>query len=185
MRALLHVRDDVGSNAEHPTLCGRCVSNSTAKVRQGHFASGEQEKPARIQEIAMQALRKIIDVTGSSAVELPPEWQLQRPRSSFCRLATSSRLSHPPRPWEAFVEAHDGLHPGLSVSFSLRASTKSCKASTTDVSALTPMPGIYLDAAEIPGSKLAPSPPTNTRVAQYCVPLCALSHCSVPIAVSA
>ncbi len=22
-----HVRDDVGSNAEHPTLCGRCVSN--------------------------------------------------------------------------------------------------------------------------------------------------------------
>ena len=22
-----HVRDDVGANAEHPTLCGRCVSN--------------------------------------------------------------------------------------------------------------------------------------------------------------
>ena len=22
-----HVRDDVGANAEHPTLCGRCISN--------------------------------------------------------------------------------------------------------------------------------------------------------------
>jgi len=22
-----HVREDVGANAEHPTLCGRCVSN--------------------------------------------------------------------------------------------------------------------------------------------------------------
>ena len=31
-----HYRDDVGSHAEHPTLCGRCVSNlyGTGEVRE-------------------------------------------------------------------------------------------------------------------------------------------------------
>jgi isoleucyl-tRNA synthetase len=33
-----HYREDVGSNAEHPTICGRCISNL--------FGQGEQRKAA-------------------------------------------------------------------------------------------------------------------------------------------
>ena len=33
-----HRRDDVGSHAEHPTLCGRCVSNVVGDGETRHFA---------------------------------------------------------------------------------------------------------------------------------------------------
>jgi isoleucyl-tRNA synthetase len=33
-----HYREDVGSNTEHPTICGRCVSNITGKVERRNYA---------------------------------------------------------------------------------------------------------------------------------------------------
>ena len=33
-----HRRDDVGSHAEHPTLCSRCVSNVAGEGETRHFA---------------------------------------------------------------------------------------------------------------------------------------------------
>ncbi|REJ62006.1 MAG: hypothetical protein DWQ28_12195, partial [Proteobacteria bacterium] len=33
-----HRRDDVGSYTEHPTLCGRCVSNVAGDGETRHFA---------------------------------------------------------------------------------------------------------------------------------------------------
>lgn len=32
-----HYREDVGSNTEHPTICGRCVSNITGKVERRNY----------------------------------------------------------------------------------------------------------------------------------------------------
>jgi len=33
-----HHRDDVGSNAEHPELCGRCVENVIGSGEERHYA---------------------------------------------------------------------------------------------------------------------------------------------------
>ena len=60
----------------------------------------------------MQALRKIIDVTGSSVtVELPPEWQLQKAEVIVLPVGNEEPQSDAKASWEAFVKRTMGSIP--------------------------------------------------------------------------
>ena len=60
----------------------------------------------------MQALRKIIDVTGSSVtVELPPEWLLQKAEVIVLPVGNEEPQSDAKASWEAFVKRTMGSIP--------------------------------------------------------------------------
>lgn len=60
----------------------------------------------------MQALRKIIDVTGSSVtVELPPDWQLQKAEVIVLPVGNEEPQSDAKASWEAFVKRTMGSIP--------------------------------------------------------------------------
>lgn len=60
----------------------------------------------------MQALRKIIDVTGSSVtVELPPDWHLQKAEIIVLLLGNDEPQSDSKASWEAFVKRTMGSIP--------------------------------------------------------------------------
>ncbi len=60
----------------------------------------------------MQALRKIIDVTGSSVtVELPPDWHLQKAEIIVLPLGNDEPQSDSKASWEAFVKRTMGSIP--------------------------------------------------------------------------
>lgn len=63
----------------------------------------------------MQALRKIIDVTGSSVtVELPPDWRLQKAEIIVLPLGNDEPQSDFQSLLGSLRQAHDGLDPGFS-----------------------------------------------------------------------
>lgn len=60
----------------------------------------------------MQALRKIVDVTGSSVtVELPPDWQLQKAEVIVLPVGNEEPQSDAKASWEAFVKRTMGSIP--------------------------------------------------------------------------
>ena len=60
----------------------------------------------------MQALRKIIDVTGPSVtVELPPDWRLQKAEIIVLPLGNEEPQSDSKASWEAFVKRTMGSIP--------------------------------------------------------------------------